>query len=229
VNHQHPEPFSFRDCALTTLSLGRSALNLRELREGVAEVSAESISHHFFESLMRPVFDDPEYRNDFALWARRQLHDNPLAERLGIIDPVEHEDLESLRRLVLEVIEDRLDEAAVTPTAAPGHEFYFLRSQKVVLDMGLQAQTPADLAVEVPRLPTGSIYFHFVDGRRRPPRGVDDFSRWIQGWGPGYEACLERMSSIDFQLWSLTELRAHIAACLKETLPRSKAAGRRKS
>src|SRR5882672_669917 len=99
-----PSAFRFKDCALTTLSLGRSAHTLRELRDGVAEVPAESISHHFYESLLRPVFDDPEYRNDFALWARRHLHDNLLAERLGVLDPLEHEDLESLRRQVLEVI-----------------------------------------------------------------------------------------------------------------------------
>jgi uncharacterized protein DUF5752 len=213
----HPPPFRFKDCALTTLSLGRSAQNLRELRDGVAKVPAESISHHFYESLLRPVFDDPEYRNDFALWARRQLHDNILAERLGIIDPLELDDLESLRRLVLEVIEDRLAEAPYVPSAAPGHEFFFLRSEKVVLDMGREAEKFGDLAEAIPGLPTGSIYYHFIEGRRRAPLRMDDFSAWIKGWGADYEPLLGRLSSIDFHLWSLTELRAQIAGCLRGT------------
>ncbi len=209
-----PDPFRFRDCAVTTLSLGRSAQNLRELRDGVAEVPVESISHHFYESLLRPVFDDPEYRNDFALWARRQLHDNVLAERLGVIDPLELDDLESLRRLLLEVIEDRLYEAPYAPGVLPGHEFYFLKSQKVVLDMGRQAATPADLAAAIPHLPGGSIYYHFIEGRRRPPLRVDDFSAWLEGWGPATDAARQRLSGIDFHLWSLSELRALVAGCL---------------
>jgi hypothetical protein len=66
-------PFEVKDCALITLALGKSALNLRELRDRVAEVPPQSLYHHFYETLLRPSFDDPEYRNDFALWSRRQL------------------------------------------------------------------------------------------------------------------------------------------------------------
>lgn len=210
-----PGPFRFMDCALTILSLGRSAQNLRELRDWIAEVPAQSISHHFYESLLRPVFDDPEYRNDFALWARRHLHDNVLAERLGVIDPLEYDDLEAVRRQVLDVIEDRLAETPFVPGVAPGHEFYFLRSHRVILDTGLQAATPAELGAQISRLPTGSIYYHFVEARRRPPVKMDDFSAWLMAWGSAYDHCRERLAAIDFHLWSLTELRQRIERCLK--------------
>jgi len=215
-----PEPFLFKDCALTTISLGRSAQNLRELRDRVAEVPAQSISHHFYESLLRPAFDDPEYRNDFALWARRHLHDNVLAERLGVIDPLEYADLETLRHHVLEVIEDRLAETHHVPAVALGHEFYFLRSQQVILDTGRRAATPAELAERIPHLSTGSVFYHFIEGRRRPPLRVDDFSAWLESWGPPYERHRERLAAVDFHLWSLTELRARIACCFDDLPPR---------
>jgi len=207
------------DCASTTLSLGRTAHNLRELRDRIADVPARSLSHHFYEALLRPAFDDPEYRNDFALWARRHLHDGLLAERLGVIDPLEYQDLEPLRQHLLEVIEDRLSETIYVPAAAPGHEFHFLTSQLVILETGLTAATPAELAERIPKLPTGSIFFHFVEGRRRPPLRVDDFSAWLARWGPAFDRCRERIAAIDFHLWSLTEMRALIAQCLAE-LPR---------
>ena len=210
-----PAPFRFMDCALTILSLGRNAQNLRELRGWIAEVPVQSISHHFYESLLRPAFDDPEYRNDFALWARRHLHDNVLAERLGVIDPLEYDDLEALRKQVLEVIEDRLAETPIVPAVTPGHEFYFLRSHRVILDTGLQAATPAELGAMLPRLTTGSIYYHFVEARRRPPVRMDDFSAWLMAWGSPYDTCRERLAAIDFHLWSLTELRLRIERCLK--------------
>lgn len=211
-----PQPFRIMDCALITQSLGKSAQNLRELRDRIAEVPAQSLSHHFYEALLRPVFDDPDHRNDFALWARRQLHDHPLAERLGVIDPLEFESLDQLRQHVLDVIEDRLAETPIVPAATPGHEFYFLRSQLVVLDTGFRARTPAELAALVPRLPTGSIFYHFVEGRRRPPLMVDDFSAWLEVWGSRYDRCREGIAAIDFYLWSLTEMRALIAQCLRD-------------
>lgn len=207
-------PFRFMDCAVTTLALGKSAQNLREFRDRIAEVPPQSISHHFYEALLRPVFDDPEYRNDFAVWARRQLHDNLLAERLGAIDPVECESLEALRQEVIDIIEDRLAEATFVPWAASGHEFHFQRSQMVVLDTGLRAATPTDLAARVPRLSTGSIFYHFVEGRRRPPIKVDDFSVWLAGWGPEFEPTREAIAAIDYHLWSLTEMRTLIGAAL---------------
>jgi hypothetical protein len=207
------------DCAMTTLSLGKSAQNLRELRDGIAGVPVQSLSHHFYESLLRPAFDDPEYRNDFALWASRHLHDDQLAERLGVIDPMEFDSLETLRQHLIDVIEDRLAETTHVPWAAPGHEFYFLRSQTVVLDAGLSAATPEEMAAIVPHLPTGSIFYHFIEGRRRPPLNMDDFSAWLQAWGPDYGGCIDRLAAIDFHLWSLSEMRAQIARCLAGLRP----------
>src|SRR5262245_57154437 len=112
-----PGPFVIKDCAALTLALGRSARNLRELREGVAQVPTGSIYHHFFHMLLRPKFDDPEYRNDFALWTRRQLRDIQLAERLDVIDPIDYPDFEGLRKHLLDVIDERLGQLERQPWA----------------------------------------------------------------------------------------------------------------
>lgn len=203
-----------KDCALVTLAVGRSAHNLRELRSGVAEVPEASIYHHFHQTLLRHTFDDPEYRNDFALWARRQLHDFHLAERLAVIDPFDYATLEGLRLELLDVIEDRLQETLHIPHSGPGREFHFLRSQVVVFGAGLSAATPGDLACLVPRLSSGSVFYHFVEARRRPPDHVDDFSEWLLGWGPDYASIQKDLAAIDFSLWTLTEMRDLIAGCL---------------
>ena len=168
----------------------------------------------FYESLLRPAFDDPEYRNDFAVWARRHLHDNVLAERLGGIDPLDWDDLEAIRRQLLDVIEDRLSEIHFVPWVAPGREFFFLQAHRVILDTGLQASTPAELGRLIPRLPSGSILYHFIEARRRPATRVDDFSTWLADWGDPFDKYRERLAAIDFHLWSLTELRTRIARCL---------------
>lgn len=209
----NPGPFQVKDCAALILSLGKSALSLRELRDHLTVVPVQSISHHFYESLMRPAFDDPEYRNDFAGWARHQLHDHQLAERLALVNPMDFPDTELLRQRLLDIIEDHLAEVPQVPRAARGQEFTFLRSQFVVLNTGLRAGTPDELATMIPRLSTGSIFYHFVEARRRTPLKIDDFSVWLQDWGDGWNGVRDRLSRVDFQVWSLTELRERIGVC----------------
>jgi hypothetical protein len=207
-----PEPFALLYCAAVTLALGRSAQTLRELRDHIAEVPPQSLAHHFFETLLRPDFDDPEYRNDFALWAHRQLRDRVLAERLAVIDPLQFAALDDLRQHLLEVIEDRLAETSSVLQVTPGLEFNFLRSQLVVLDTGLRAATPEALAELVPGLTQGNLYVHFVEARRTPP-GLDDFSRWIEAWGAPYDNLCRQLRAIDFHQWSLSDMRARLVEC----------------
>jgi hypothetical protein len=208
-----PGPFRIKDCALTILSLGRSAQTLRELRVHLESVPVQSITHHFYDSLLSPAFDDPEYRNDFALWVRRQLHDDHLAERLGVIDPMDYEDLENLRLHLIDVIDDRLAETADPQHAAPGKEFHFLRSQFVVLDTQQTAETPEELALMMPNLTTGSIFYHFIEARRRQPIRQDDFSIWLESWGPDYWPVKDQIAAVDFHPWTLTELKERISRC----------------
>lgn len=215
MSGSRPDPFAIKDSALVTLSIGRSAHNLRELLAGIAEVPAASLRHHFLEALLRPSFDDPEFRNDFAVWAREALRDDVLAERLGIVDPISLPDTEAVRAELIDIVEDRLDELSHPPSAPPGHDFQFLRSQVVVFDSGHSAEEPADLARLAPQLSPGSVYFHFVDARVRPPRGEDDFSAWLAGWGEAGRAARERLAAIDPMFGSLLELRARVAEALE--------------
>ena len=207
-----PEPFGLMDCSLLIRSVGKSAQSLRELRDHLTQ----SISHHYYDSLLRPTFDHPEYRNDFARWAGRHLRDTVLAERLGVTDPMDFSDLEQLRQHLIDLIEDRLAEVSDVPQAPRGSEFHFLSSQFVIVDTHLRARKPAELGAMIPRMSTGSIFFHFVEARRRPPLRRDDFASWLVGWGDEYGPIRERLEAIDYTMWSLTELRERIAACFDE-------------
>jgi hypothetical protein len=208
-----PPPFEFRDCALITLSVGRTAQNLRELRDRVSEVPDASIWHHFHETLMRPVFDDPEFPNDFASWAHRALHDDVLAERLGVIDPVEFDDIEHLRHHLLDVVEDRLAEVPYLVQAAPSYVLSFLRSQTVVLTTELRASTPRELGERIPSLPLGSLFVHVIEARRWNLDRVDDFTNWLALWGPGTQALRQRVTAARMHHGPLSELRERLAGC----------------
>ncbi|MFQ5912992.1 MAG: DUF5752 family protein [Nitrospinota bacterium] len=202
------KPFFIKDCDLIALATGVWAQNLRELRDRVTQVERQSLYFHFFGRLLRPSFDDPDYRNDFATWADRSLRDHRLAERLGMLDPLQYEDVEDLRGALIDTLEERLAEEEETfPWAKSGQEFYFSTAQVVVFDTGLVVATPMELAALLPRLSTGTIFYHFVEARRRVPAGKDDFTFWLEGLDRGHEELCGSLAQVDYYYGSLAQLR----------------------
>jgi hypothetical protein len=209
------KPFAVKDCALLVRMSGLPpAINLRELRERVSACSENVLFHHFCESLLRPAFDHPDYRNDFAVWAKWYLSDRVLAERLGILDPYTVESLEELRAITLDIIDERLSEVVAIPSAAPGDEFYFREATTVVFDTGERVNSPKDLGAAIRKMTNGSIFFHFLEARRRVPVGLDDFSAWLKGEEKKNAKYIRTLESIDFYFHSLSNLKEEIIAAL---------------
>ena len=216
ANNMKIEPFAIKDCALSAIATGRRAQNLRELRDGVLTVHPGSIYYHFWGGLPRPGFDDPEYNNDFASWARHRLHDTKLAERLGVIDPAEFGEIEALRQEVIDVIEERLDETEFLSWAPRDHQFHFIRAQTVVFDTRRRLENPSELAAAVPGLSVGSIYYHVIDARRRGPQGVDDFRAWLSQFGERYADLNAGLAELDPYFVTLTELRGRLSSIFSD-------------
>jgi len=202
--------FAVQDCALAAIASGQRAYNLRELRDKLLEIDLGSIYYHFWGGLLRPRFDDPEYHNDFAIWARYGLEDAILAERLGIIDPTDFAGMESLREQVIMVAEERLDESEEIPAAKRDHPFYFVRSQIVVFDTHARIEHPEELVDAIALMSVGSIFFHFVDARRRTTTGEDDFRSWLRTCFEGFEDLCETLGKVDPFFSGLTALRKRL-------------------
>lgn len=209
------EPFAVKDCALIAIGTGERAQNLRELRDRLLTVEKGCIYHHFWGGLLRPSFDEPEYQNDFAAWAWHGLRNARLAERLALIDPCDYADTEQLRRELVEVIEETLEESELVPWAKANQQFYFIRSQVVVFDTRMRLDRPEMLKDLIPLLSVGSIYYHFIDARQRSATSRDDFSEWLLGFGDAYKGAAERLSAIDPYFSPLTELRREIDSVVK--------------
>jgi hypothetical protein len=205
------QPFEIKDCALIALATGERAQNLRELSDKVERIETGSIYYHFWGGRLRARFDDPEYNNDFAAWARHSLHDGILAERLGAIDPTNYNNLEELRQELIEIIEQRLDESQYVPWATTENQFGFLTSQIVVFNTSKYIHEPHELVDIIPELSEGSIYYHFIDARRRTSGRIDDFSEWMSHFDSQYTSVLEKIAGVDPYFASLSEIRAQLS------------------
>ncbi len=206
------EPFIIKDCTLISIATGEEAQNLRELSDRLGTIHPGCIYYHFWGGMLRPSFDEPEYQNDFAAWAWRSLHDPRLAERLAIIDPTHFKDIEDLRRELVDVIEERLAESEFVPWARSGQRFKFIRSQVVVFDTGKRINHPGEMDERIAGMSLGSVFYHFIDARRRTESGRSDFAEWLQVFdGDHYDELIKRINAIDPYFTTLADLRRELA------------------
>ena len=204
-------PFEIKDCTLIAIATGVRAQNLRELRDKIETIDQGSIYYHFWGGRLRPRFDDPEYNNDFAAWSRHSLHDGILAERLGTIDPTEFNNLEELRLELIEIIEQRLDESESIPWAKTDQQFGFNTSQIVVFHTNKTIKEPRGFAKAISELSIGSIFYHFIDSRRRTIDRIDDFCTWMSGFDHQYSDLIQEITKVDPYFSTLHEIQKQLS------------------
>lgn len=210
--------FAIKDCALIPMSTGLRASNLSEFRLALSSAPTNCIYHHFWGALLQSRFDDPEFKNDFAVWVYRDIHDEVLAESLAVIDPVDYGDLEALRSEIIELVEQRIEQKEWLAWIPATRPFFFLQSQIVVFDTGKRAETVEELAAMLPELSPGSVFYHVIDARRRYPIGQDDFTSWLSGLGEEYKPLHDALAEIDPYFGSLTDLRAQLCLAFRTFL-----------
>lgn len=136
-----------------------------------------------------------------------------------MIDPTDHTDLESLRRELVDTIEEELDCSDSLAWASREQRFHFVRSQIVVFGTHRIVESPDRLATAVAAMSRSSVFYHFVDARRRTPNSVDDFSTWLTDLDEEKHAglCL-RLKGIDPFFKTLTETGEELVHTFEEFL-----------
>jgi hypothetical protein len=181
-------------------------------------VDAASIYHHFWGRFLAPRFSEPEYNNDFASWVYRALHEKALAEKLSMINPISYATIDKIREEVVDCIAEHLDQSEYMAWAKADQRFYFLKSQIVVFDTNCYLQEPENLLAAIPTMSLGSVFYHFIDARRRTDECCDDFSAWLTAWGEEYTDLCSQLTTLDPFFSSLTELRWRVQQLLQKRL-----------
>ena len=203
--------FNMLDCALIVIATGEKAQNLRELRDILRTCHPGCLYYHFWGGLLRPHFNYAEFQNDFAEWAWNKLNDSKISEQLSIIDPNVFVNIEDLRQEIIEIIEQRLSESEHIPWVKTGLEFHFIRSQIVIFNTGVILKDPHDLLEIIPNMSPGSIFYHFIEARRRTDENKNDFSIWLENFGDKYKVLRDELDKVDPYFTNLNELRQVIS------------------
>lgn len=210
------KPFRFRDAVRLNCPTGVSAATLREFRDVVERVEAGVLHHHLREVPLRFTFTFWDYPNDFAIWAASALENRALAERLSVLDAFHERDIEVLRERVLDAVEVALGEEGSTLPVPPGQEFHFSSSVAVELDLGVEANTVAELIARLKEVPATSLYYHLFEGRLRSPEGWNDVSLWLLE--SGFPSAAHRLRDLDIYMASLESCRRVVIELLERDL-----------
>jgi len=212
---QQIRPFEFKQCIAILKATGKKASTIRELREGISEVSDECIFHHVYQYFLKGHI--LEYTNDFAQWVAHFLEERALAEQLSNLDPYIFRSINDVRKELLRIIDAFLQSFPEPRPALPGNEFYFSEALTIVFPCGIKARNLAEFLVAIKNIDVESIYYHFYEARMRLGGGVDDFSRWIEGSLLRRDLA-ERIRNIDPFMHNLEGIREQIARFVEEDL-----------
>jgi hypothetical protein len=203
------ESFRFTSVVQLQEMLGRRARDEQELLELLEEVPIDCIYHHTAARFLRFEVVDAMFPNDFAMWATREVRDQVLGERLGVIDPFDFPNLEALRQELVTTLDDHLARISVVPRVIHGEPFHFMRSRLIEIPSGHEARDIASFEKALSQVDTSSIYYHTVEARLRKGVLEGDFAKWLgdQPGGAQVSAKVARLSPFSS---SLEAMRTHL-------------------
>lgn len=210
--------FWFYEYFLLPKPTGKKATNLMELLQHLREMAEPVLAYHFWQSRLATTRTLVEYPNDFALWAATALHDDQLAEKLTSVDPVSYNNLTQVREAMVDLLEDYLWESPHNLQVRPGFELYFCEAAAVIMRSGIAALTLRDFCTALETIGLDSLYYHFIESRRRLPNdSKDDFSHWIDS-NFALPDLVSAIRGIDVYFYTLPEVRDTLVSLIKRYL-----------
>jgi len=212
-------PFLFTGCWELRQMLGRSARDERQLLEAIEEVPLDSIYYHTHSFFLRHRYIAGPYPNDFATWAAIQVRDRVLGEKLGVLDPFDFLDLESLRTAIAAIIEEHLSHLQIIPRVIYEEPFHFMQSQITAVPTGLESRTLTEFREILASVDASVIYYHTFEAILRLGRRNGDFAVWVEEQLELPELA-EKIAHLDPYMISLESIRHRIIRLCDEFLER---------
>jgi hypothetical protein len=210
-------PFLFTGCWELRQMLGRSARDERQLLEAIEEVPLDSIYYHTHSFFLRHKYIAGPYPNDFATWAAIQVRDRVLGEKLGVLDPYEFADLESLRAAIAATLEEHLAHLQIIPRVIYEEPFHFMQSRITAVPTGLESRTLTEFREVLAGADASVIYYHTFEAIIRLGRRNGDFALWI-GEQLDLPELAEKIAHLDPYMTSLEAVRHRIIRLCDEVL-----------
>lgn len=215
-------PFHFIGCFELREMLGRKAADIQQLMAVIEDAPLDSIYYHTHSYFLRHEYAPTLFQSDFATWAAVSVRDRVLSERLGLIDPFEFKDVESLRAQIVSTIDEHLKSLWNVPRLIHGEPFEFIRSHIVEVDLELHAGSLKEFRDHLSTVDRSALFNHICEAKIRKGRRSGDFVTWIgAGDGLNLPPLSEQIASIQPLGLTLEGIRTRTLAVLDHWLART--------
>jgi len=210
--------FNFYSIKTLSLHTGFVAKNLEELFEKIQKVDDPCIFYHFHDSFLRHHFLSSDFSNDFAVWIKKSLQMDALAEKVSGINTTDFSSVAEIRKKLISVIKPYVDDTKTNKHNSrllKNKYFHFLSSKSFIFPTKLFAVDLTSFIETIKNISVNSIFFHFFIAHLRMARKTNDFSFWIDTELELKELA-EKIKRLNPQMYSLEELRNRIIKYCKE-------------
>ncbi len=205
------DPFVFKASATLARYSGYFADSARTLQTAIEGAPASSIYYHLHHSLFRKHFTTSEFLNDFASWAWTTLGDEPLAELLAAVDPLDLVSIEQSREALVRIIGEYVGRMEYTPSVSFKQRFCFQSSVTFIYPIGKTADSVQSFVAAAKAAPPESIFYHFVVAPVLEAKPDNDFTIWLRAQGCDAEAeRVRRLSPYATDLYGLGKRVAEV-------------------
>jgi hypothetical protein len=182
------EPFVFKASATIARYSGYFADSARTLQTAIEGAPASSIYYHLHHALFRMHFTTSDFLNDFASWSWTTLGDEPLAELLAAVDPLDLVTIEQSREALVRIIGGYLGRMEHTPAVGFRQRFCFQSSVTFIYPAGRTAESVRSFAAAAKEAPAESLFYHLVVAPVLEGKRDNDFTIWLRAQGCSAEA-----------------------------------------
>jgi hypothetical protein len=204
-----PKPFYFNTSA-HLLRIGRErATTLSELLQALRTCSEGSIFEHTFRTLQEHHFIREGFSNDFAQWAFTACNEPGLAERLAGTDVREFTSVQAVRKQIVEIVEEYIQNEPHSGDRPAREPFYFYAADITVLPTPFVAHNLPEFVDGLAQVTVHAIHHHFIEARLRLQLRSNDFSQWL-GEEAGLKEAARRLNRIDIYTATMEDVRRQI-------------------
>jgi hypothetical protein len=211
------KPFYF-NTSEHLLRIGRQkATTLSELWQALQTCPDDSIFQHTLRTLQEHHFIRQGFSNDFAHWCVSACNEPVLAEQLASVDVREFTTIDGLRRRMVGIVDEFLQQNPQSG-AKTGHEpFYFCASDIVVLPTPFAPDSVSGFVEGLRQISVHSIHHHFIEARLRLHLMSNDFSQWLEEEA-GLPQAADAIERIDIYTNTMEGVRQQIATIVQHAM-----------
>jgi elongation factor P hydroxylase len=140
-----------------------------------------------------------------------------LAEQLASVDVREFTTIEGLRKRMVGIVDEFLQQHPQSGERVAYEPFYFCASSIVVLPTQFAPDTLRGFVDGLRQVSLHSIHHHFIEARLRLHRMSNDFSNWLEQ-EVGLTQAAESIERIDIYTNTLEGVRQQIGNIVERTL-----------